>query len=431
MSGSLGYASRLSRRDDYGGTLGSAELLDDAPACSCPKLAQLCELAQQAQRIVVHTGAGISTAAGIPDFRGPQGVWTAEKRGEPLPRASCPFDRARPTLTHQALLALQRAGKLAYLVSCNVDGLHLRSGFPRHRLAELHGNCFAERCERCGTEYVRDFEQASVGFQRTGRACVACGGATRDQVLDWDDALPVAELAEAERQSSAACLSLTLGTSLQIQPAAGLPLRTLRAGGKLVVVNLQATPVDKRASLVLRRPADDVMRAVMASLRLPIPDYERRDSLLLRHETGNGGGAAGQLFTLHLQSCHGARCPLPWLASAQLRFPDGDGEVVARKRARSGEAAAAAAGSDWQPLGGGAPPWRLRLRALPASDGELRESVRVEVRLALAEGCSEQPEALCYRAGFTGVGGEQKFTILTDRCAYGGGGSGGGDGAAA
>ena len=85
----------------------------------------------------------------------------------------------------QALLALHQAGKLSYTVSQNVDGLHLRSGLPRDRLAELHGNCFAERCGRCGREYVRDFEMETVGFKHTGRKCDDCGGRLKDHILDW------------------------------------------------------------------------------------------------------------------------------------------------------------------------------------------------------------------------------------------------------
>jgi mono-ADP-ribosyltransferase sirtuin 6 len=85
----------------------------------------------------------------------------------------------------QALLALHRAGKLAYTVSQNVDGLHLRSGLPRAALAELHGNCFAERCAGCGREYVRNFEMETVGFKHTGRKCDDCGGRLKDHILDW------------------------------------------------------------------------------------------------------------------------------------------------------------------------------------------------------------------------------------------------------
>ena len=183
MTGSLGYAERLSWRDDLGGQLGDPEL-SEADADLERKVDALADLVADAKAkggAVVHTGAGISTSVGIPDFRGPNGIWTLQKEGKSMPAASCRFDRARPSFTHVALVALQREGYVRYLVSCNVDCLHVRSGYPREEMAELHGNCFAERCELCETEYVRDFEMPSVGFKTTGRRCVA-GGATTARV---------------------------------------------------------------------------------------------------------------------------------------------------------------------------------------------------------------------------------------------------------
>ena len=212
-------------------------------------------------------------------------MWTLQKKGEPIPPAKCSFDRARPTPTHMALVELQRAGFVRYLVSCNVDCLHIRSGFPRDRLAELHGNCFAERCDACGSEYIRDFEMPSVGFKPTGRRCVAvkgkrrCSGQLRDQVLDWDDALPPKELRAAERHSREASLSLVLGSSLQIIPSCNLPLKTVRGGkGKLAIVNLQKTGKDKKADVVIHEKTDIVMAGLMRRLGLTIPEYVHSDT---------------------------------------------------------------------------------------------------------------------------------------------------------
>ena len=109
------------------------------------------------------------------------------------------------------------------------------SGVPRERLAELHGNVFAERCRACGREFVRDFEMETVGFKRTGRRCDGCGGALHDHVLDWEDALPPDELVASEEHAREADVALCLGTSLQITPACNLPLkavRTYRGGAK-------------------------------------------------------------------------------------------------------------------------------------------------------------------------------------------------------
>ena len=224
---SLGYAEKLTFREDLGGQLGAPEFFD-SPEEVDAKVSQLAALVQNAQRIVAFTGAGISTACGIPDFRGPSGVWTLQRAGKPIPRPKVSFAMARPSFTHAALVNLMESGKLTYIVSQNVDGLHLRSGVPRAKLAELHGSVFSERCVDCKTEYIRDFEVETVGFKATGRQCTACGGNLHDNVLDWEDALPVDELELSEQHARDANLAICLGTSLQITPACNLPLKTIR-----------------------------------------------------------------------------------------------------------------------------------------------------------------------------------------------------------
>ena len=307
MTGSLGYAERLSWRDDLGGQLGDPEL-SEADADLERKVDALADLVADAKAkggAVVHTGAGISTSVGIPDFRGPNGIWTLQKEGKSMPAASCRFDRARPSFTHVALVALQREGYVRYLVSCNVDCLHVRSGYPREEMAELHGNCFAERCELCETEYVRDFEMPSVGFKTTvvdrprrgkddgsGR-----GGRLRDQVLDWEDPLPPEELKRAERESKEAALALVLGSSLQITPSCDLPLKTTRRrrdgseAGKLAIVNLQMTPKDRHATLVVHAKVDRVMWGLTRRLGVAVPEYApRRVDRLARERNASGSG---------------------------------------------------------------------------------------------------------------------------------------------
>eukprot|EP00965_Chrysotila_dentata_P261720 6214351-Pleurochrysis_carterae.AAC.2 len=317
--GSLGYAARLSYRRELGGGLGKPELSETAQALEA-KLELLISLIRNAEHLVVFTGAGISTSAGIPDFRGPNGVWTAQSKGQPLPRAAVDFSEAVPSLTHQALLRLHQTGRLKYLVSQNVDCLHIRSGFPRRDLAELHGNCFAERCERCGIEYIRDFEVPSVGFKLTGRSCV-CGGKLRDHCLDWDDALPEAELRRTETHCAEADLVLCLGTSLKITPACDLPFRALkprkdkRGGGAVAIVNLQATPKDRRATIVVHAYVDVVMARVMRALQLDVPPFRRLSTLVVSHEVVRALGAAPRLC-LSLSSVADDSCPIPWLREA-------------------------------------------------------------------------------------------------------------------
>uniref|UniRef100_A0A672SIZ6 NAD-dependent protein deacylase sirtuin-6 n=1 Tax=Sinocyclocheilus grahami TaxID=75366 RepID=A0A672SIZ6_SINGR len=210
----------------------------------------------------------------------PKGVWTMEERGE-TPHFNTTFEDARPSLTHMALLQLQRTGHLKYLISQNVDGLHLRSGFPRDRLSELHGNMFVEECEKCGKQYVRDTVIGVMGLKPTGRYCDvtrsrglrSCRGKLISTILDWEDSLPDRDLSRADEACRRADLALTLGTSLQIKPSGDLPLLTKRTGGKLVIVNLQPTKHDKHAHLHIRGYVDEVMGQLMKLLGLEVPEW--------------------------------------------------------------------------------------------------------------------------------------------------------------
>lgn len=347
---SVGYASRLNQDADVGGTLGEPEVEEDEDVVR-RKAALLADLLKTASNsnassssarrgCVAHTGAGISCAAGIPDFRGPNGVWTRRAAGLPAPECETTMALATPTLTHMALVGLQRAGYVDRVVSCNVDCLHVRSGLDRERLSELHENCFAEACEKCGKEFVRDFEMTTVGFKRTGRACDDCGrdGRLRDQVLDWDDPLPKRELLLAERESASAALSLVLGSSLQIKPSCDIPLKTTRKRrrrkrndgqtqgvvddkpGKLVIVNLQPTCKDAKAHCVINAKCDVVMSLVCARLGVRVPDYVRRDVLRVQHAfSPSSSRAAGLAFTLRVVNAHDDRAPIPWLARVEAR----------------------------------------------------------------------------------------------------------------
>jgi len=159
------------------------------------KIKELATLIRESKYTVIYTGAGISTSAGIPDFRGPNGVWTCEKRGIKHPEGKA-WEDTKPTLTHLAINLLHEKGFVKALISQNVDGLHLRSGFPRDCLSELHGNIFMEKCERCFAEYLRSSPIKSVGLKLTGRRCskmritrgreVGCRGRLRDTTLVYN-----------------------------------------------------------------------------------------------------------------------------------------------------------------------------------------------------------------------------------------------------
>ncbi|KAK3238357.1 ditrans,polycis-polyprenyl diphosphate synthase, partial [Cymbomonas tetramitiformis] len=178
-------------------------------------------------------------------------------------------------------------------------------------------------CELCSAEYVRDFEMSTVGFKRTKRRCSKrdCEGHLRDQVLDWEDALPKQELQSAERNCREAGLSLCLGTSLLITPSCELPVKTVKAGGAMAIVNLQKTNKDKRAKLVIHARVDEVMAAVMEALNTTVPRYLRTDFLHIDHAPGTST-SRGIGFTLVLCSVHGKTCAVPWIESVEISFPE-------------------------------------------------------------------------------------------------------------
>ncbi|ERN05726.1 NAD-dependent protein deacetylase SRT1 isoform X2 [Amborella trichopoda] len=320
---SLGYAEKLSYREDVG-SVGMSEIFDP-PNLLESKIEELAMMIRKSKHLVVFTGAGISTSCGIPDFRGPKGIWTLQREGKVIPDTSLPFDRAIPSLTHMALVELERAGILKFVISQNIDNLHLRSGIPREKLAELHGNSFRELCPSCGAEYVRDFEVETIGMKETSRRCsdVKCGLKLKDTVLDWEDALPPKEMDPAEKHCKMADVILCLGTSLQITPACNLPLKCTRFGGKFVIVNLQPTPKDKKAALVIHGKVDKVIAGVMNFLSLSIPPYVRVDLIQLSLSyTPKRTGKTYVKWTLRISSIHGLRAPLPFLKSVMVCFPE-------------------------------------------------------------------------------------------------------------
>ncbi|XP_011695481.1 PREDICTED: NAD-dependent protein deacetylase Sirt6 isoform X1 [Wasmannia auropunctata] len=275
---SSSYADGLSPYENKG-VLGLEERYDSVETLRL-KCGLLAEWIQGARHVVVHTGAGISTAAGIPDFRGTNGVWTLEQKGL-KPSMNISFDEAIPTKTHMALKKLIEAKKIKFIISQNIDGLHLRSGISRQYLAELHGNMFTEQCDKCGRQFIRNFATKSVGKKSLDTVCRSeqiggrpCRGRMHDTILDWEHNLPDSDLTLSDLHSSVADLSICLGTTLQIIPSGNLPLYTKKYGGRLVICNLQQTKHDKKADLIINGNVDEIMVAVMKKLGLEIAEYE-------------------------------------------------------------------------------------------------------------------------------------------------------------
>jgi NAD-dependent deacetylase len=239
---------------------------------------------RDAHLVVALTGAGISTESGIPDFRGPNGVWTRDPRAERLSnigyyiadaqvrreswqrRAEHPAWGARPNAGHRALVDLERAGRLALLVTQNIDGLHLAAGTDPDRLVEIHGTIRETACLTCGD---RRPMRETLDRVRGGEAdppCLACGGILKSATISFGQNLDPDLLARAEEASGAADLFLAIGTSLTVYPVARFPELALAGGGRLVILNAEPTPLDDRAHAVLRGRAAAILADLVANL---------------------------------------------------------------------------------------------------------------------------------------------------------------------
>src|SRR5215211_2291486 len=208
---------------------------------------------------VAFTGAGISTDSGIPDFRGPNGVWTRRDAGLPVPRWRVPPGRVEPNTSHLSLVELQRLGKLRFLITQNTDNLHCRSGIRPELLAELHGNGQLMRCLGCDRLYTRqevgwDTQRWGPGYRTqkpiSGQpTCAVCGGRLISSVVNFGDPLPYREYEVAEQHARRCDLMFVLGSSLLVQPAASLVGLALKSGARVVLVNQSKTPYDRTVSL--------------------------------------------------------------------------------------------------------------------------------------------------------------------------------------
>ena len=232
-----------------------------------------------AERVVVFTGAGISTESGIPDFRSPGGIWTqmapiyfddfvrsAEMRREAWRRRFAMeemFATVEPNEGHRAIAELVRRGKASHVITQNIDNLHQDSGVPSDRMIELHGNTRYAKCLDCGAR--AELPAIRAHFERHDEApeCKECGGLLKTATISFGQAMPETEMARAEAATLGCDLFLVLGSSLVVYPAAGFPLLAKRNGAKLAIVNREPTEQDDFADLVINAGIGETLRTAL------------------------------------------------------------------------------------------------------------------------------------------------------------------------
>ena len=237
---------------------------------------------EEARRVVVLTGAGISTESGIPDFRGPQGVWTRDPQAEKLsdiryyvadPEIRCkswqsrlhhPAWAARPNAGHAAIVALERRGKLHALITQNIDGLHQQAGNSPERVIEVHGTVHAVVCLSCGWKGPMQATLERVRGGEPDPGCTRCGGILKSDTISFGQALVPEVIDRAMHAVAQSDLFIAVGTSLQVYPIAGSVSVARRAGARVVIVNAEPTPYDGIADAVLRGAIGDTLPGILA-----------------------------------------------------------------------------------------------------------------------------------------------------------------------
>lgn len=244
-----------------------------------PQIAELRNLVKTAGNIVVFTGAGISTESGIPDFRGPHGMWkkttpidfndfinSEEVRRESWRRKFLGGDtmaQAEPNAGHVAVSHLVKAGKVSHVITQNVDGLHQKSGTPDSQVIELHGNASYAHCLDCGKRYELADLKARFEVDETVPYCDECNGIIKTATISFGQAMPVKEMERAEHASLSCDLFMSLGSSLVVYPAAGFPRLAKQNGARLVIINNEETDLDPLCDLALHRSIGETLSAVI------------------------------------------------------------------------------------------------------------------------------------------------------------------------
>ncbi len=237
-----------------------------------------------AKKIVVFTGAGISTESGIPDFRSPGGIWSrfdpddftyqkfvadpeARRKQWQMLGEGHLTTLAEPNLAHYAIAELHQLGRLDCVITQNVDNLHQKAGVPAEMVFELHGNMQQAVCLSCGRQYP--FEQIKVRLDKGEEIpdCEDCHGLLKPNAVFFGEALPQDVLEEASRRSLNSDLFIVIGSTLIVYPAAYMPIYAHQAGAKLVIINLSSTPMDGEASVLIRARAGEAMSKIVDKVK--------------------------------------------------------------------------------------------------------------------------------------------------------------------
>jgi NAD-dependent deacetylase len=245
------------------------------------KLKKIAQWVVTSKKLIVFSGAGLSTESGIPDFRSPGGVWdrydpedfnfqnflasetSREKYWQMATEMYESIKPAQPNMAHLAIAELEKLGKLDCAITQNIDGLHFKAGNSEEKVLQLHGTAIFVSCLSCKKRYDRDEIQKRIKKGQKAPRCDNCGGLLKPATISFGQSMPEKETQEAYHRSSLCDLFMVIGSSLVVQPAASMPLVAKRNGARLVIINRDPTPYDDMADLVIHGQAGPTMASIL------------------------------------------------------------------------------------------------------------------------------------------------------------------------
>ncbi len=245
------------------------------------RIEQAANLVVESQRIIVFTGAGVSTESGIPDFRSPGGIWSrydpddftiqkflsdkkARKRHwDLLMGGELMITRAEPNPAHYAIAELEKMGKLYGVITQNVDGLHQKAGVSADKVFQLHGNLSRAKCLSCGKSYLMEEVTKWLREETDEPECRACKGMLKPDAVFFGESLPFEVLMESERRARSCDVCFVIGSSLVVYPAALMPMYALEGGAKLVIINVGSTQMDALAQIRIEGKAGEIIPPII------------------------------------------------------------------------------------------------------------------------------------------------------------------------